>query len=472
MKQLSVIVISDPHYYSKKNWIDTDPFKFPPERDQQYRRGSEEILKFVFDEICKNGEPDIVLINGDLTNNGECTSHEEMRELLRSLKQRGKRVYVTTATHDYALDNSGFSYGFDKNNNAVEVPAFTRDMLFDYYYEFGMNEALSIHQPSMCYTVKLNDDFILLALNDDHGKQHAGYSDSCFKWIEKQVEQAKKNGQFIVAMTHHPMLPPSALYKLIAPTNVIEDGEETAKRLADMGIPCIFTGHSHVHNISSIQSNNGNILYDVSTASIIGYPPFYRHVTFNADKKEIDVSSTLLRKIPELDTDGLPLSEFTKKLFLGIIEDIFQSAENDYEKFTGLAVGFSLEKEKAYKLKPFISTAAKYFNHLTFGRVWRFSYLSSGIHGKDVKPIKNEKVLPFVIDMVANLYKGDANMKGSSKEEETKYKIAVGFFKHLDKLSVPLSKRLKALGVDSIYSVVKPLLLNEGICDANAVLKY
>ena len=472
MKELSLIVITDTHYYSKKNWIDVDPFSFPPERDQQYRRGGEEIIKFVFDEICKEGEPEIVLIHGDLTNNGESTSHEEMRELLRTLKKRGKRVFVTTATHDYGLDNSGKSYGFDKNNNEVEVPAFTRDMLFDYYFEFGMNEAVSIHQPSMCYTVKLSDDYLLLALNDDFGKEQAGYSDDCFKWIEEQVEFAKKNGMLIVAMTHHPLLPPSLMYKIIAPTNVIENGEETAEKFADMGIPCIFTGHSHVQNISSLRSKNGNVIFDVSTSSVIGYPPYYRHVTFNPDKREIDVKSTLLGEIPNLDTDGLPLSEFTKKLFLGTVEDIFCSAENDYDKFADLAIGFSLEKERSYKLKPIISTAAKYFNHLTFGRVWRFSYLTNGVSREDVKKVKDEKVLPFVIDMVANLYKGDANMKAGGKEQEIKYKIASGFFKHMDKLSKPFSKKLKALGVDSIYSVLKPLMQNEGICDSDAVLRY
>lgn len=85
MQKLSVTVISDPHYYSKRNWAGGDPFQFAPKRNQLYKEGSEEILKHVFNEICQDNEEQIVLINGDLTNNGEITSHEEMRALLQHL---------------------------------------------------------------------------------------------------------------------------------------------------------------------------------------------------------------------------------------------------------------------------------------------------------------------------------------------------------------------------------------------------
>lgn len=471
-KALSVIVISDPHYYSKRNWIDCDPFQFEPERDQQYRRGSEEIIKFVFDEVCREGEPDIVLINGDLTNNGEVTSHEEMRELLRSLKSRGKRVYVTTATHDYCLDNNGYSYGFDKHNNKIPVPAFSRNMLYEYYFEFGMNEALSVHRSTMSYSLQLNDDFMLLALNDDYGKAGPGYTDDCFEWIEKQVLYAKQNNLFIVAMTHHPLLAPSALYRLIAPGDLVENGVETAKRFADWGIPCIFTGHSHIHNISSVKSDNGNILYDVSTSCVIGYPPYYRHITFDIENRSIAVQSTLLDNIPALDTDGLPLSEFTKRLFLGNIEDVFKAAENDFDTFAELAIGISMPKEKSYRLKPLIQLAAKYVNHLTFGRVWRFSRLSNDVTHREISLIKKKKVLPYVVDVIANLFKGDADMRGRSEQRRIQYRVAMGFVKHMDKLTKPFAGKLKALGIDSVSSVVMPLLQNDGISDANAVLKY
>lgn len=466
MKPLSLTIISDPHYYSKKNWVDGNPYQFPPKREQQYRRGSEEIIKYVFDEICSDDESDIVLINGDLTNNGEYTSHEEMRNLLRSLKKRGKRVYVTTATHDFRSD--GISYGYDKNDNKVDVPAFIRDDLYEYYYEFGMNEALSIHMPSMCYTVQLEEGYRLLALNDDKGYNHAGFTDECFEWIKEQVELAKKENQFVIAMTHHPILAPSPLYKLIGAKDMLESGELRAKQFADMGIPCIFTGHSHIHNISLIESDKGNVFYDVSTSALVGFPPYYRKALFYPDNRSIDIRSILVDNVPNLDTDGKSLTDYIENLFLGTISDILDTAENDFEKFTELAIGFSLQKEKAYKLKFFIQKGAKFINHLTFGKVWRYTKRKNKVTKQEIQPFKQKAVLPFVIELIANLYRGDANISKTSVE----YRIAKAFLELMDNITKPFSKKLKALGIESISAVVLPLMNKEGIKDSNAQLKY
>ena len=38
MKTLDVVILTDTHYYSKKNWVDGDPFAFPPAREQLFRR--------------------------------------------------------------------------------------------------------------------------------------------------------------------------------------------------------------------------------------------------------------------------------------------------------------------------------------------------------------------------------------------------------------------------------------------------
>ena len=82
------------------------------------------------------------------------------------------------------------------------------------YYEFGPNEAISTHPESMSYVVQLAPGYRLFALNDDtnykpEGESGSGFSDDCMKWIMEQLEDAKKNDQFVIAMTHHPMIAPS-----------------------------------------------------------------------------------------------------------------------------------------------------------------------------------------------------------------------------------------------------------------------
>ena len=90
--ELKFTVISDIHYYSKKNFVDGFDKNKKPKPGQLFFSRSEEIVEHTFDCLCKNDTPDIVLISGDLTYNGERTSHDEMKAALKKLQQKGKRV--------------------------------------------------------------------------------------------------------------------------------------------------------------------------------------------------------------------------------------------------------------------------------------------------------------------------------------------------------------------------------------------
>ena len=168
--------------------------------------------------LCEDTSTDIVLLSGDTTHDGEIQSHEEFIEMLRDLKKRGKRVYVITATHDF--QDNGIAYACE-GDERVEVPAVgDRHDLWDMYYEFGPNEAIAVHKESMCYVVQLAPGYRLFALNDDtnykpEGERGSGFSDDCMAWIMEQLEDAKKNDQFVIAMTHHPMISPSPFYNII-----------------------------------------------------------------------------------------------------------------------------------------------------------------------------------------------------------------------------------------------------------------
>ena len=167
------------------------------------------MIKAGFDLLCADTSTDIVVLAGDTTRDGELASHAEFIEMLRDLKKRGKRVYVITATHDYR--DGGVADGYD-GDKKIQVPAVEeRHDLWQMYYEFGPNEAIATHPDSMSYVVQLAPGYRLFALNDDtnykpEGERGSGYSDDCMAWILDQLEDARKNDQFVIAMTHHPMI--------------------------------------------------------------------------------------------------------------------------------------------------------------------------------------------------------------------------------------------------------------------------
>ena len=217
-----------------------------------------------------------------------------------------------------------------------------------------------------------------------------------------------------------------------------------------------------------METKSGKTFYDISTSALVGYPPAYRKIEFFPDDRKIDVKTVFVDNVKGIDTNGLSLSDYIKKLFLGSIADAVENAVGDYEKFAGFAVGMSVSKEVSYRYKFIIQPTAKFLSRLTFGKVWNFVRFSSGVSPEDIKPVRNKKAVPFMIDVAANLFKGDADIEKSSVE----YRVAEALLKKLDKLSKPFSKKLKSMGAESISSLVLPLIHNDGLPDANAVLYY
>lgn len=468
---LKVQIITDPHYYSRTCGTEGKAYKKAESKSQKVIKDSDLVIDAAWDMLCKDTSTDIVLLSGDTTKDGEIASHKEFIEKLRELKSRGKRVYVITSTHDYQDD--GLTDGY-KGDEKIKVPAATRDMLWDMYYEFGPNEAISYHLPSMSYVVQLCDGYRLFALNDDRntdeeGEAKSGFSESCKKWIYEQIEDAQKNDQYIIAMTHHPMLAPSPFYAIIGKGDLQRDHLKNVEEFADRGINCVFTGHTHIHDISYRRTEKGNIFYDVSTASLIGYPPTMRTAVFDPANEKITVETQFIEQVPGLDTDGKSFPEYIKNFFIGMIGEVLWAAGNDIDRLAEMTDAFSVPGEKVKKLKFVIKPIGKFLNSLTIGKVGKWTKAETGLKPEDYEDIKDKKVIDFMLEAVTNLYGGDAPYGPDTRE----YKIAMGLLSiidsFLDTIGLKIGKLLK--GAENASSLVEPLFYNSGICDEKAELK-
>ena len=116
---LTVTVITDTHYYSKKLGTDGKAYEKGNSKSQLLLERAEEVLKAAFEQIKKDNRTDIVLLSGDTTSNGDFDSHKEFIEMLRDLKKSGKRVFVLTATHDFQDDGKTYAY---RNDEKVDIP--------------------------------------------------------------------------------------------------------------------------------------------------------------------------------------------------------------------------------------------------------------------------------------------------------------------------------------------------------------
>ena len=460
-KPLKVNIISDIHYYSKETGVSGKAFEKENAKTPNDLFNCEKILSDLMDQLAKD-DTDIVLVSGDVTTKAEVEAHDGVIKLLRSLKERGKKVYVITATHDYHDGDVTRKFVGD---DVVTVPAVKRDELYDMYREFGPDEAISVHRPSMSYVVQLCDGYRLFALNDDSNwKNGSGFSEECFEWITEQIKDAHANGQFIIPMTHHPMLSPSPFYKVIGGGNIMKDPDLRIEQFTEMGVPFMFTGHTHMQDISYKYTDSGKVFYDITTAAAVGYPATFRNVTFDPAKGIVDIKAI----DPECEIDGRPLREHLADKFFGMIGRVIDAAATDIPLLAKMVTAFSVKEELIYKIGWIIRPFAKVLRKLTIGHVAALCKKESGVKKSDIKDIKDRKVVDFIISLVTNLYGGDSPYSPETPE----YKITMGLLSIVDSIlnlfGVKLGKILKC--VDSAQALVEPLLYNSGICDANAVL--
>lgn len=468
---LKIQFITDVHYYSRKNGTEGKAYDKAESKSQMIIKDSDLVIKAGFDMLAADTSTDIVILAGDTTRNGEIDSHKEFIEMLYDLKSKGKRVYVITATHDFRP--GGVTEGY-KGDNKIEVPAVDdRQELWDMYYDFGPSESISTHRESLSYVVQLAPGYRLFALNDDtnfkpEGEQGSGYSDDCMNWIMEQLRDAQENDQYVIAMTHHPMISPSPFYKIIGGGNMQRNHETTREIFADAGLHCMLTGHTHVHDISYITTPKGNRFYDVACGALIGCPPVMRNVTFDPKNAKIDVETVTITEVAGFDTNGKPFDEYMKGFFFGMIKEVLWAMGYDIDRLAEMSDAFSIPGEKIKKLGWILKPVGKFLDKLTFKKIWRMCKKECTLKKSDIADIADNKVIDFILELVQNLYCGDSPYGPDTRE----YKLTCGFLNvidsFLDTIHLSIGKFIK--GATSVRSLIEPLLWNFGYCDAKATL--
>ena len=114
----------------------------------------------------------------------------------------------------------------------------------------------------------LQEGYRLFAINDDRnltGK--SGISEDCYKWLCEQAEDARKNKQFILAMTHHPLITPSPVNALIGKNDMHGDFDINRKLNDDNRSHILTNGHPPPHHKVKVTSTSRKAPHTPSTHS-------------------------------------------------------------------------------------------------------------------------------------------------------------------------------------------------------------
>ena len=201
-----------------------------------------------FIEDMKEKEPDLILLSGDLTLNGERASHEELASLLEKLDKEGIPVLVIPGNHDINNPNAKRFSG----TNSYPVDSITAEEFADIYSDFGYVAADSRDPNSLSYLYKADSSLWLLMLDScqyDPVNQVGGMIQSgTYKWMEPILYEAWEDDAEVITVSHHNLLEQSGVSDAFYDDCTIEHSEELLQMLSDNEVRLHLSGHLHLQH--------------------------------------------------------------------------------------------------------------------------------------------------------------------------------------------------------------------------------
>ena len=288
---LRIAVMSDLHYLSPDMIADTEDFEHAFNSDRKLLKESSSVLHEMLERV-RADKPDILLVSGDLTKDGEQECHAALAKQLQQLQQDipGLKIYVINGNHDIRNYNA-------KNFNTPDgkaVPATrTHPEDFKRIYDFVYSDPTVIatftpaagnEAGSLSYVARPVEGLTVIAMDtcryssdntsngDDEHETSGAISADLEKWVIEQTAAAKARGDLVIGLEHHGLVPHFDVQPTILPMYLVNGYERIAQEYADAGMSVVFTGHMHAVDIAAMTTKAGNTFYDIETGSALTYP--------------------------------------------------------------------------------------------------------------------------------------------------------------------------------------------------------
>lgn len=367
------VVIADPHIMAEELLVnDGTAFRSYLASTKKMTDFSKAIFdKAVSEIISMSPRPELVLIVGDLSKDGELVSHKYVRRKLDELKAKGISTLVIPGNHDWSKSGKRAKAVYFDGDSTFSAATCVRfgsgnDSLEEIYGDYGFRRcymdsatvSVLVERESEASTLTYACEPIpgLVIIGIDSGNNGV-LSETTVDWVCGKAEAASKNGKQVIAMMHYPLIAGKSTGGSIYYPSKEEDPEKNGhrivrNRLVDAGINLILTGHSHYHGISKDwNADKSRTIFDIITGSLSWYPCYYRVVTFSENFNEVWVTSSCIK---EADNSllGNPFSrEVAKAQFAE--ENYIQSLKDDL-------VSAGLNADTALIAAPYLATAYMY----------------------------------------------------------------------------------------------------------------
>ena len=311
----SIIVMSDIHVMAPQlleekgkaydNYLNQDP---------KLLEYSSEVLECLVKETIQRN-PDLVIIPGDLTKEGEMLSHKQVVDILGRLRSAGIPVIVVPGNHD--IDNPEGCYLNGDNTRPAERTS--PEQFKTLYADFGYNQAYALDPASLSFVCEPLEGLVLLCIDTNKYEENK-YIDkgdeknynqtsgrirpATLTWMLAEADKARAKGKQVVLVQHHNVVQHYDAQGALQSDYIIKDYENVSKELIKHGVHMAFTGHTHLQDVAQYRIIADNAepdsLIDVATGSVISYPNPWRTIKVNNDFTEWQFDTEYVKTIPSL----------------------------------------------------------------------------------------------------------------------------------------------------------------------------
>ncbi|MBC1687655.1 metallophosphoesterase [Listeria welshimeri] len=295
-QDLSIIETTDVHYFAPSLTDNGAAFKqYVAAGDGKQLAYSDEITDAFLEDV-EAKKTDVLIISGDLTNNGEKTSHEELAKKLAQVEKAGTQVFVVPGNHDI---NNPWARKFEKDKQ-LPTDTITPTDFSKIYGDFGYKDAISSDDFSLSYLAAPSSKVWLLMLDTAIYKTNmqqgtptteGGLTTGTLDWVKECSALAKKNGAKLIPVMHHNLTNHS---DVIQRGFTINYNQQVIDTLTAGNMEFSLSGHIHTQNIRTAKSTDGKEITDIVTNALSVYPHKYGNITYSAKNKNFTYQSQKL----------------------------------------------------------------------------------------------------------------------------------------------------------------------------------
>lgn len=295
--KLKIAVMSDVHYLSPDMIADTEDYTTALNSDRKIYAEGDAINDAMLDAV-RADKPDVLLITGDLSKDGELECHKALAAKLKALLEElpDMKIYLINGNHDIRNEN-GLNFATADGKAVPATRTNPEDFKQAYDFVYGDESVIATFTPAegteaggLSYVARPCEGYTFVVIDtccysadntsdgEDEHETRGAINEALTEWVTEQTKAAKERGDVVIGASHHGLVPHFSMEPEIMSSYLIDDYDSIGAQWADAGMSVIFTGHMHANDISAMTTKNGNTIYDIETGSALTYPCGMRFV--------------------------------------------------------------------------------------------------------------------------------------------------------------------------------------------------